>query len=66
MEWISVKDRLPKKSGSYLVVIKGFDPFSTAFRRDKGWHDQDKGRDALFDPWSHLVTHWRPLPKPPK
>lgn len=57
-EWISVKDRLPEKIGTYLAWIispgtgKG-EVFPVEFRRKKfvtGWK----------------LTHWMPLPEPPK
>ena len=57
-EWISVEDRLPKKEGLYLVYTK------------KGYIEID--RFAIFDVgyyWVELedyVTHWMPLPEPPK
>lgn len=60
-EWISVKDRLPEENGRYLCI----------------WEDCDKKnidcvnfRDGFF-PWEELlgerlITHWMPLPEPPK
>jgi len=60
--WISVKDRLPKpKEGNVLVLISG-----------NGWHDYDVayfGRTVFCDKYDDTVegvTHWMPLPKPPK
>lgn len=62
--WISVEERLPFDSGKYLCKIKcpkgewieidhwdGEDWYST------DWHDE-KATEA--------VTHWMPLPEPPK
>lgn len=55
-EWISVKDRLPEKSGYYLIwtehsyYLIGF--FSSNI---------DNGKWDWID-----VTHWMPLPEPPK
>lgn len=67
-EWISVKDRLPKK---YQYVLAAFpngemvvacvfdydeDVVYWRVQIDMGWES-----DMDFDP-----THWMPLPEPPK
>lgn len=56
MEWISVKDRLPK-NGKYLV-LSGFTTdyevgITTSYYENGEW-----GIGSL--------THWMPLPEPPK
>lgn len=58
-KWISVEERLPK-SGRYLVITKkgdGMTKVNTATYNDMGW-------------WTYAnfgeITHWMPLPKPPK
>lgn len=56
-EWISVKDRLPEKN--QLILIYAPDA------------DQLKIRIGLFDreinTYHNLgITHWQPLPEPPK
>lgn len=65
-KWISVKDRLPEADGEYLVLKRH------NYRMDDGYMAQEV---ALFlrtrDPeWvvGNLmeVTHWMPLPEPPK
>lgn len=69
MDWISVKDRLPEKSGDVLVYI--------AYRREHGrvtvvpYSDRYKAfntRDEYVSPKYKIdgVTHWMPLPEPPK
>ncbi|MCP3683370.1 MAG: DUF551 domain-containing protein [bacterium] len=63
MKWISVKDRLPKV-GRYLCCSQ-FD-FVLVLLRDHnfGWvNEEDKYRD---DYWNQHITHWMPLPNPPK
>lgn len=59
-EWISVKDRLPEEEKEVLCYLgnalgKGL---IVAFRRHGDWY---------FDGWKcPTVTHWMPLPEPPK
>ena len=57
--WINVKDGLPKKSGKYIVcTVKGSVYCTSAVI---------SGDEACFkcDINTH-ITHWMPLPKPPK
>ena len=63
-KWISVKDRLPKKSGDYLVIIKHPDhePFMLVIHFV-----------LMFNPhWPYLIynpdmsiLYWMPLPESP-
>ena len=56
-EWISVDERLPDESACYLVNIInhfGLDAVTfTYYTKNYGW--------GVLD-----VTHWMPLPEPPK
>ena len=57
-EWISVKDRLPE--GGEIVIIcteKGF-VYAGELIGDTWFLDNDS--------WTTNVTHWMPLPQPPK
>ena len=54
--WISVKDRLPEVAGWYLVFYNG-SAMQVAFFKGKKWP---------FDNHYHTITHWMPLPEPPK
>jgi len=65
MEWISVEDRLPDENGPVLVVVNGCveERGFIGFMPDKKtplW-----GRSRWADDWDY-VTHWMPLPEPPK
>ena len=78
--WISVKERLPEKDGDYLVWVcleeDVGEPFCGIFPFDA--NVPDFGRwEEYYDPetygWSGSeflpiagVTHWMPLPTPPK
>ena len=63
-EWISVKDRLPEENGRYLTANKRWDDKISVFDLwfDSGFWYIDMV-DEVFD---FEVTHWMPLPNPPK
>ena len=63
-EWISVEDRLPEVGG-YVVCIAKENPFSRFMpmvsRIEKnGWVN------PMTEQYISEVTHWMPLPNPPK
>lgn len=61
-EWISVKDRMPEKTGKYLIcaIENGrFARVSTAYGSSHGFH-----LNGRMSYWK--VTHWMPLPQPPE
>lgn len=76
-EWISVKDRLPENDGEYLVYTESGDIFNAQFDSCCGengefgaWHSYYDGHtlgflDADWMPYDG-ITHWMPLPEPPK
>ena len=70
-EWISVEDRLPDACGCPCLLcgknsfgqIRVFEGFTGYMERGKfEWHSNQK--DIDIDVWT--ITHWMPLPKPPK
>lgn len=62
-KWISVKERLPECDGRYLCNVKSFafkgSFYTTILKYDKGGFIE--GYIYTDD-----VTHWMPLPEPPK
>lgn len=63
-EWVSVDDRLPEENGRYLTVNKMWDYKICVFDLwfDGGfWYIDEE--DDLFN---FEVTHWMPMPQPPK
>ena len=80
-QWIPVSERLPEKDGRYLVVKISFNntfwPEVASFAKDgrkvdkydfhRGWKNVWYYYDSE---WGHItigdVTHWMPLPEPPK
>ena len=64
-KWIAVNDRLPDTDGRYIVCTKnitGWKPLNhNVFISDYMFND------FIYDGWeNNLVTHWMPLPEPPK
>ena len=57
MEWISVKDRLPESAGDYLTYMN--------YKKPKVLYFMD-GYFTEHNSTRWIVTHWMPLPKPPK
>ena len=64
MEWISVKDRLPGKEAEYLCWDV---PYSAQTGKPCfGFYWIPEGFETdIAEDWSN-VTHWMPLPEPPK
>lgn len=57
-EWISVDERLPEESGSYLVFSRKSETVFTAhfWKSDSRWANRANGQ---------FITHWMRLPEPP-
>lgn len=62
-EWISVKDRLPENDTRVLAYCKDRCIHDMKWRwADNAWYD--KGSAAVY--LAGFVTHWLPMPEPPK
>lgn len=64
VKWISVKDRLPEIDGDYLCYVKNDVPYISNVQVIEyvegigfSWEGYEPDED---------VTHWMPLPEPPK
>lgn len=55
-EWISVKDRLPEDSANVLVCHKNGLVTTNAWLGANWWFKNER----------NPITHWMPLPNPPK
>lgn len=80
VEWINVKDRLPKKDGQYLVVYTFFDykgmgvvRFSQNLHGVDEYIFNEENRPGWYEPDDEVgyferttVTHWAKLPEFPK
>lgn len=59
-EWISVKDKMPEKSGIYLVYGNWESGKTAIDTADFAVHQ------GYFSLWDFTVTHWMPLPPKPE
>lgn len=70
-EWVSVDERLPEQCGMPVLmvavnkfgqqaIVKGFSNYDCP----SGFLTNEKEYDHIWDAWK--VTHWMPLPEPPK
>lgn len=61
-EWISVDERLPESLQRVLAINTRGDMFTSVYISFA------TGKNAWSTPYSYLgnVTHWMPLPEPPK
>ena len=76
--WISVEERLPERNKEVLVYAIGdADGFwgdhviAIAERFLFKFFPSDEGKEKWSSPWQYFhtdykITHWRPLPEPPK
>lgn len=66
-KWISVKERLPEEHENVLVAVKS--PFFvTLLNIDEMEYDEVKEEKTwlLHERGDYKITHWMPLPEPPK
>lgn len=70
MEWISVDEKWPEYGQSILVVISGRTQTRVLFRDgsdcSKDWIEPVNDDDSHNTICWEKVTHWMPLPEPPK
>ena len=69
-EWISVDDRLPDQSGEVLVIVSGNPQKNITLNAAYELAEYDPYSGWIMEMWSEwedaVVTHWMPLPRPPK
>ena len=63
-QWISVDDRLPEPFVSVLVHMPGEEPCPTV--REGFISNDGIWQSAMFRREPGEVTHWQPMPQPPK
>lgn len=57
--WVSVEDRLPELGKDVLTIKPSGNCKVLRFETDCLWYDS-------YSEWDKGVTHWKPLPEPPK
>lgn len=68
-EWIDVNERLPEKAETVLCYCKNTSTelgTMTIGSCDKGWFLQYEVGGTSYPHHYWKVTHWMPLPEPPK
>lgn len=65
-EWISVDERLPEKSGDYLTYHNGVITALMYSKRHKLFNAEDTLDEKFSKANCIEVSHWMPLPQPPK
>lgn len=67
-DWISVKDRLPETRHAVLVYTPHHkNIWAVSMHEDGNWYIWSPyGRVYLEPDWHGPITHWMPLPEPPK
>ena len=63
-EWISVDERLPENDTERVLVFVKENDFTRPIGINK--IDTDRYVDGKWVRWREYVTHWMPLPEPPK
>lgn len=59
--WVSVKNKLPKHEQEVLICIENKGISIGYYNRKK-----DEWFTQCNEEWYFPITHWQPLPKPPK
>lgn len=63
-EWISVEERLPQVCGVYICCVKT--KGGTTWTKTAEFVPEMKMWFGKFGEIKNIVTHWMPLPEPPK
>lgn len=62
-EWVDVKDRLPEESGMYIVTANDGHAQRVSFVQ---WQKKNRIWNLTGARSYWRVTHWMPMPQPPK
>ena len=63
-EWISVDERLPEDGKKRVAVFLQNNPLIAAMGSNR--IDTDRYLNGKWVRWGKWITHWMPLPEPPK
>lgn len=62
--WRKFAEKIPEKSGLYIVFAKSMDPEMPL--KLAVWWFADRQEWGLVEHWKNAVTHWMPLPDDPE
>lgn len=65
-KWISVEDRLPEETRVPKDVLVYHKLGNCGIYVDRAWYDSDKNKWRSALSMNMKVTHWMPMPEPPK
>ena len=65
-EWIPVTERLPEVDQPVMIFAFGKSVGEGVYRGHNGFHHVWKMYTSSGTYWDDEVTHWQPLPQPPK
>jgi hypothetical protein len=67
-EWISVDDRLPCENAMYIICFDNKVVCEASFYRCPEYYNFNWQCPVTFDNigYEECITHWMPLPEPPK
>ena len=66
LKWISVEERLPEVDQPVMICAFGKSVGEGVYRGHDGFHHVWKMYASSGTYWDDEVTHWMPLPQPPK
>ena len=70
MEWISTKDKMPEDGQKIIFLtthlLEAPDNIYTGIKWDHKMHFSQQRMIQHDHLYMHAVTHWMPIPKPPK
>lgn len=76
IKWININDKLPEDGEEVLVAMKNCNLPIQVYRYGKQWYGSLEVTDSMVDGYCHdreigdylseCITHWMPLPEPPK
>ena len=66
-KWISVKDKSPKKNSDFIAYVAHGAKYKDDIHKGVYQCFEDNGYYVpAFSHFPVLITHWMPLPEPPK
>gem|GEM_PF-2781402 len=64
VSWINIKDKLPDKTGFYLVCAESADP-KLPYKNMLWFDAKTKKWSGIVEVWTKAIEYWMPFPKLP-